>query len=230
MIMGRGMSALLVLCAPIVLASGCTSVSQMLFAKQEAEIDERFVGIERRVDDQGGRLTTLVGRVTALETSAEQTGDMAKAARDRANIAMARLDSADGSKRSAPAQPGPKSPVAQESVKVRALLGVVHVRFAFNRADLDDGAEKALASVLKELKDNPTLTIDLEGSTDSKGARDYNVQLSQRRVEAVRRFLLARGVESPRVVQSSGVGALQDGSVPEDQKRRVAVKLMQVPE
>jgi outer membrane protein OmpA-like peptidoglycan-associated protein len=227
--MRRGMSVLLVLCAPIVLASGCTSVSQMLFAKQEAEIDERFVGVERKVDEQGGRLTTLGGRVTALETSVEQTGDMAKAARDRANVVMARLDSVDG-KRSTPPQPAPKTPVGQESVKVRALLGVVHVRFAFNRADLDDGAEKALASVLKELKDNPALTVDLEGSTDSKGAREYNVQLSQRRVEAVRRFLLARGVESPRVVQSSGVGALKDGSVPEDQKRRVAVKLMQVPE
>jgi outer membrane protein OmpA-like peptidoglycan-associated protein len=224
------MSALLVLCAPMVLAGGCTSVSQMLFAKQEAEIDERFVGVERKVDDQGGRLTTLVSRVTALETSVEQTGDIAKAARDRANVAIVRLDSVDGSKRLTPPPAAPKNPMAQESVKVRALLGVVHVRFAFNRADLDDGAEKALASVLKELKDNPTLTVDLEGSTDSKGARDYNVQLSQRRVEAVRRFLLARGVESPRVVQSSGVGELKDGSVPEDQKRRVAVKLMQVPE
>jgi len=227
--MRRGMNALLVFCAPIVLAGGCAQVSQMLFAKQEAEIDDRFTGIERRVDEQGGRLTTLVSRVTSLETSVEQTGDIAKAARDRANVAMTRLESVDGKRSTAP-QPAAKNPMAQESVKVRALLGVVHVRFAFNRADLDDGAEKALASVLKELKDNPTLTVDLEGSTDSKGARDYNVQLSQRRVEAVRRFLLARGVDSPRVVQSSGVGALQDGSVPEDQKRRVAVKLMQVPE
>jgi OOP family OmpA-OmpF porin len=110
------------------------------------------------------------------------------------------------------------------------VLSVVHVRFGFNRADLDEGAEKALLAVSKELRENPFLTVDLEGSTDAAGSRDYNLKLSLRRVEAVRRFLLAKGIEYPRVLLTSGLGPLGHDKIPDDQKRRVAVKLMQSPE
>jgi OOP family OmpA-OmpF porin len=122
--------------------------------------------------------------------------------------------------------PSARESTSKDPVKAKALLGVVHVRFGFDRADLDEGAEKALLAVLKELRENPGLTVALEGATDSMGARDYNVQLSQRRVDAVRRFLLAKGVDSPRVIHSTALGPLRDEKIPDEQKRRVAVKLM----
>jgi OOP family OmpA-OmpF porin len=100
------------------------------------------------------------------------------------------------------------------------------VPFAFDHADLDASAEAALAMIVKELRDNPHLTIDLEGSTDPVGPRDYNVRLSQRRVEAVRRWLVDKGVDRRRIVGSAGRGPLVGVAVQNSLKRRVVVKLM----
>ena len=79
--------------------------------------------------------------------------------------------------------------------------------------------------MVKELKANPNLTVELVGYTDMKGAREYNYNLSQRRVDAVRRFLVEKGVQTGRI-QADGLGALGDRGVPEAQKRRVSARLM----
>ena len=89
------------------------------------------------------------------------------------------------------------------------------------------GAQTALLSLVKELRENPKLIVDLEGYTDSVGPREYNVQLSQRRVEAVRRYLVDKGVDMPRI-QWIGLGQLPDRGTQEDQakNRRVTLKMM----
>jgi outer membrane protein OmpA-like peptidoglycan-associated protein len=233
--MKRPVGVVAVLTVPVLFASGCATESwtQALFAKQEAQVDERFVSVERRANQTTERVSSLGNRVTVLETSMVQTGDIARGARDQADVALARADAVE--KRVAGVgvaiprftrDAAARESMSREPVKAKALLGVVHVRFGFDRADLDEGAEKALLAVLKELRENPGLTVALEGATDSMGARDYNLQLSQRRVEAVRRFLLAKGVDSPRVIHAAAVGPLRDEKIPDEQKRRVAVKLM----
>jgi outer membrane protein OmpA-like peptidoglycan-associated protein len=103
---------------------------------------------------------------------------------------------------------------------------VVNVPFGFDRANLDPRAEAALASILKELHQNPSMTIDLEGTTDAVGRLDYNLRLSQRRVEAVKGWLTAKGVEPTRVVGSKGIGPVASVAVTDDVKRRVMIKLM----
>ena len=106
----------------------------------------------------------------------------------------------------------------------RSLVEAAHIYFAFDRWDLDDGAQTVLLSLIKEFKENPKLTVNLEGYTDHVGSRGYNIQLSQRRVEAVRRFLLEQGVEMPRI-HWAGFGPLSVRETPAKQ-RRVTVKLM----
>jgi outer membrane protein OmpA-like peptidoglycan-associated protein len=78
---------------------------------------------------------------------------------------------------------------------------------------------------VKELKGNEKLAVELEGYTDPIGNAEYNVQLSQHRVEAVRRFLVTQGVEQLRIL-SIGLGPLLDPATPNEKKRRVTVKLM----
>jgi outer membrane protein OmpA-like peptidoglycan-associated protein len=104
-------------------------------------------------------------------------------------------------------------------------VDTVEVYVAFDKADLSDGSQTALVGVVKELQASPTLVVRLGGFTDPKGTRDYNYSLAQRRVEAVRRFLVEKGVELSRV-QAIGMGPLEDSSTPESKKRRVTVTLM----
>ena len=75
------------------------------------------------------------------------------------------------------------------------------------------------------MKENVRLTVDLQGYADPVGTYAYNVGLSQRRVEAVRRFLVEKGVELPRI-HLVGLGPITEKGTPNDQKRRVTVNLM----
>jgi outer membrane protein OmpA-like peptidoglycan-associated protein len=54
--------------------------------------------------------------------------------------------------------------------------------------------------------------------------------LSQRRVEAVRRWLLGHGIERARIVSATARGPLASVAVKDDLKRRVMVKLMSASE
>jgi len=51
----------------------------------------------------------------------------------------------------------------------RNVVETLEVQFGFDRSDLSDGAQTALLGVVKELKTNADLTVDLEGYTDPRG-------------------------------------------------------------
>ena len=74
----------------------------------------------------------------------------------------------------------------------------VVVTFGFDQWELDDQAQSSLLGVMKQLRETPDLVVDLEGHTDTVGSVPYNLQLSQRRAEAVQRFMVERGVELHR--------------------------------
>jgi len=236
-----------------VLAAGCATEAwtRDLFAKRLAEVDERFVqvdtgarqqgqridGVDVRIDRVEERIDQIDERLVKVDTEARQHGERM----DRVETRVARLDTGLRETRSqvrgiiaqAPSTgirgsaPRPRTARATpEPAPRRTLVGVVHVRFGFDRADLDAGAEAALATIVKELRDNPNLTIDLEGATDPAGSRAYNLRLSERRVEAVQRWLVTNGLTRARIVGSVGRGPIVDPSVKDDAKRRVMVRLM----
>jgi len=108
----------------------------------------------------------------------------------------------------------------------RTVLHALDVRFKFNRAELDDAGATSLVDVIELLKENPEVTAELEGYTDVVGTPDYNVRLSQRRVDAVHRYLAQRGVPLERM-HVVGLGPLPDKEAEARAKnRRVTVKLM----
>jgi outer membrane protein OmpA-like peptidoglycan-associated protein len=194
-------------------SAGCVATrhwTNELFAKREVEIDERIVKVETGVHEHQERLDRVEVRVGQLDTGLTETRALLRAALPPTARAV--------TPRPAP-QPG-ALPIS------RTLIGVVHVPFAFDRADLDAKAEAALGMIVNELRDNPHLTIDLEGTTDPVGRVDYNLQLSQRRVETVRRWLVDKGVDRGRIVRSAGRGELVDVALQNNLRRRVAVKLM----
>jgi outer membrane protein OmpA-like peptidoglycan-associated protein len=49
------------------------------------------------------------------------------------------------------------------------------------------------------LKSNPNIMVEVQGHTDNKGKHDYNVDLSQRRAESVKKYLVEKGVEEWRL-------------------------------
>ena len=198
-----------------ILSAGCIATqewTQEVIGKQQVEVDQHFVKVETGIREQGERLDRVEIRVAQLDTGLTETRDVLRTALPRAASVLP--------PRTVP-PPAPAAPAGR-----RTLIGVVHVPFAFDRADLDTTAEAALGAIVKELRDHPQMTLDLEGTTDPVGALDYNLRLSQRRVETVRRWLVDRGIDRTRIVSSAGRGPLVDASVKNTSKRRVVVKLM----
>ena len=80
------------------------------------------------------------------------------------------------------------------------LVTLGDVLFAFNKADLTPQAGPRLDKLATFLKQFPQRKLLVEGYTDAVGTDVYNMELSERRAEAIREALVARGVDTTRVV------------------------------
>ena len=235
----------------LIAASGCATKGWVLeelsrqqaeILTQQAEMRSQQVEMGQRIDQVGSetqrvskQVDSFEGRVSQASQKAESTGvrlgalessvtsasEAARGARQRADAAMTKAEGVDGGLT--------KLRTNQQNAKYNRhntrTVETVNVQFGFDRSELDDGAQTTLLGLVKDLQANPNLTVELVGYTDMKGAREYNYHLSQRRVDAVRRFLVEKGVQTSRI-QAVSLGALGDRGVPEAQKRRVSARLM----
>ncbi len=94
--------------------------------------------------------------------------------------------------------------------------------FDFDSAQLKPGAYNELNRVANVLNKYPQTTIRVEGHTDTRGAADYNQQLSERRAVAVKNALEQRGVD-PMRMQAVGYGESQTISSSDAMNRRVNI-------
>ncbi len=79
---------------------------------------------------------------------------------------------------------------AQQDAALRRQLTVY---FDFDSSQIRDEYTAMLDAHARYLRDNPNVRLRLEGHTDERGTREYNIALGERRGEAVRRALLLRG-------------------------------------
>lgn len=74
-------------------------------------------------------------------------------------------------------------------------LSVRTVYFAFDSSDLTPESQDVLVEHAKFLSYNPGIQVVLEGHTDERGTRDYNLALGERRAKSVHEFLISQGVK-----------------------------------
>nr|WP_269530718.1 peptidoglycan-associated lipoprotein Pal [Algiphilus aromaticivorans] len=70
------------------------------------------------------------------------------------------------------------------------------VYFEFDSSDLSREGRSTVEKHADFLTRNPDVRVRLEGHTDERGTREYNIGLGERRAQAVARVLTARGVSS----------------------------------
>lgn len=75
-----------------------------------------------------------------------------------------------------------------------------NIYYDYDAADIREDAEPDLRLVFSLLKEHPTMIIELSSHTDSRGNAPYNLDLSQRRAESARQWLLTKGITAERVV------------------------------
>lgn len=85
------------------------------------------------------------------------------------------------------------------------IVNVSDVLFDTSQATLKSGAKVRLAKVAGIILAYPDLKLEIDGHTDSTGSDAFNQELSERRADAVRDFLVSQGVNSGNV-QARGFG------------------------
>jgi peptidoglycan-associated lipoprotein len=82
----------------------------------------------------------------------------------------------------------PSSPLAKRSVY-----------FDFDRDDIKEEYRPMLEAHAKYLAQNKTKKMLIQGNTDDRGSREYNIGLGQRRAEAVKRTLVLMGASEAQI-------------------------------
>jgi outer membrane protein OmpA-like peptidoglycan-associated protein len=83
------------------------------------------------------------------------------------------------------------------------------VNFATDSSDILPDSEQLLTEIADVLLRHPDIAhLEIQGHTDNRGGHDHNMDLSQRRAEAVRDWLVAHGVEASRL-EAHGYGDTQ---------------------
>jgi len=73
------------------------------------------------------------------------------------------------------------------------------VNFATGKAELLSSSFKILETTVKGLQKYDTVKVEISGHTDSDGGLEYNDKLSQARAEAVRNYLIKKGIAENRI-------------------------------
>lgn len=103
------------------------------------------------------------------------------------------------------ATPAPVATAPREQAEIAAFETVVlrPVNFQFDEAQLTEPARAILDELAARLAAEPELHVLIEGHTDTVGDPQYNESLGQRRAQAVRDYLVERGVNRSNLRLSS---------------------------
>ena len=74
-----------------------------------------------------------------------------------------------------------------------------NIYFDFDKATFKTESFNELSKLLRLLQENSTTVVEISGHTDSKGSHDYNIELSQRRANAVVDWLVKKGIDRSRL-------------------------------
>ena len=87
-----------------------------------------------------------------------------------------------------------------QKLDVNQSVELKNIYYALNDWQLNADAKKECDKLANLLKNNPHITIELSSHTDSRASDEYNLELSQKRAEAVVEYLVQRGIEKSRMI------------------------------
>ncbi len=111
-----------------------------------------------------------------------------------------------------PTVAGPKDnfgcPVIKKEVKAKVEKAAKNIFFQTGKSTLLAKSFASLDGVVSVMKEDASLNIDVKGHTDNTGKAELNQTLSQQRADAVKAYLVKKGIDESRIT-SNGYGDTQ---------------------
>ncbi len=231
-------SGLFVLAGLMVL-SGCATKNYV--RQQVATIDPKIAEVANankenaeRIDAVDRRATQGITAAAAAAQAADQKAGQAQQAATAADQRAGQAQQAAQAANQAVQQANTRITTVENrfnSIDNYAAAGQpVGVTFAVNSANLSDQARGSLDGVAGQVANQTAgYLVEIQGFTDSNGSENFNIGLSQRRADAVLRYLVSKNVSLSRI---SVVGLGEDKPVADnttrqgrEQNRRVEVRI-----
>ena len=163
-------------------------------ARAQAEADRQRAEVERQLaEDERQRAEAALRNAeaeasraqTVAERSEREKAELREQLRQQLNVVLETRETARG-----------------------LIVNLSDVLFDTAKATLKPGAREKLARVSGIIGSHPGLKLAVEGHTDSVGTDEYNQDLSERRAESVRAYLVSQRIE-PQSITTKGFGEQQ---------------------
>jgi len=210
--------------------TGCAT-KKWVQTKVVEPMDTKIHGLDQKVDTKTTELDT---RVTDLDRSTERGISDAQSRADNANQAAQKANQAAQSAQQTADKGVSEATQAQQEIDhidAYQQVKTETVLFHLNSSDLTDEGKQKLDTLAQNLPSMKHYVVDVKGFTDKTGSKRYNLELSERRADAVVRYLtenahvplvkihvLGYGVDDPVADNHSRDGRKQN--------RRVEVEIM----
>ena len=94
---------------------------------------------------------------------------------------------------------GAKKPAHSVLTDPRSPLSKRSIFYDLDRYDVKDEFKPLVEAHAKFLRDNPSMKMLIQGNTDERGSREYNLALGQKRSDGVKRMLILLGAKEDQV-------------------------------
>ncbi len=117
----------------------------------------------------------------------------------------------------------------QEQIKKKLNKNAGSIQFKKGTSKLLPSSDRALNDIVKILNDNPKAKLIIKGYTDNVGSDASNIALSQKRADAVKAYILKKGIKEEQI-SSKGMGSanpVSDNKTEKgrEQNRRVEIEI-----
>ncbi|MCH2045724.1 MAG: OmpA family protein [Saprospiraceae bacterium] len=97
-------------------------------------------------------------------------------------------------------KPTSRKPVRKSHYAIGDQIDIATINYAHGKSTIDEAKSPGLKELKEVLKNHPHIVLEIAAHTDATGSSSYNLNLSQKRADAIKKYLLGRGVSSSRLV------------------------------
>jgi OOP family OmpA-OmpF porin len=226
----------LVILVGVLALSGCATRKYVRMQTQalEPSIKEAQAGVaenKERIDAVDRRAQQGITAAAAADTKATAAGAAAQTAQNAAQAADRKADTANQGVQTANNRINTLETRIASINDIYTQSETQTILFDYNKTALKDPAKSTLDKIASDVSGlRSGYMLELQGYTDARGTDNYNLGLSQRRVETVERYLVSKGVPLYRI---SIVGLGKDNPVADNkneqgraQNRRVEIRVL----